>query len=138
MGQGNFTAIVWGCQCDYPMDHPIITKWYLQGIREDSLNKLTLKTSYESRDRWLGFMVADSDGNINTFYRPHEEEVYPQRGLCFYMRAIRFDRIEEEINRATHEAIPRAKAAWDQFSAEMMEAGFTLPAPYLLLVNDWS
>lgn len=136
----DFTAVVYGViMPDRDLwDNPVIQRWELQGIAEDELNKLTLRTAYESDDPWLGFIVADNNGNISTRYVPTDPDgnYYLQRGLCFYGKALSLATLEAEIQNADPEHWAAVHQAWEQFAAEMAAAGHILLPPQLLLVDD--
>ena len=136
----DFTAVVYGVIMPNRnlWDESLIQRWELQGIAEDELNNLTLRTAYESDDPWLGFIVADNNGNINTRYVPADPDgnYYPQRGLCFYGKALSLSNLEAEIQNADPEHWAAVHQAWEQFAAEMDTAGHPLPPPQLLLVDD--
>jgi hypothetical protein len=139
VGQGNYTAIVWGASWCVPEDsqpvNELIEEWSLG--RNIGSDHICLKTQYECRMPWIGFMVGDSDGNINTRYEPTSEDPFPQRGLCFYSMVIPLNQVETLINSSDPDALKNAKTLWLDFSEEIALLGVRLPPPELLLVNDF-
>jgi hypothetical protein len=137
MGQGIYTAIVWGVILPNTDD-----SYY------DACNSLTegsehrsIRRSYERK--WFGVIVADSDGNINTRYEPlpenrsNPDDPHEQIGLCFYKKAFKLSEIEQKINEVKPNCIAQAKQDWEAFNLAMKDLGFELPEPSFLLVNDW-
>jgi len=137
----DFTAIVYGVIMPNRdlWDDPLIQRWKMQGIVEDELNRLTLRTAYESNDPWLGFMVADNHGHINTRYVPTDPEgnYYPQRGLCFYRKALSLATLDASIQATDPGHWAAVHQAWEQFAAEMADEGHALPSPQLLIIDDF-
>ena len=147
MGQGNYSAVIYGVVTEQDLrNHPVVEAWQVFGAFEDDNNKLILRTSYECEDNWIGFMVADTDGNINTYFKPKDPiDLYPQRGLLLYRKAFSFSQLESAIAGADFKHWSAVKSAWEQFSQELYDyeecdeypAKIKLPAPELILVNDW-
>lgn len=133
MGQGLYTAIVWGAIVAHPDElyYDIYEQLTLIGHK-------SIWCSYECRQAWVGVMLADSDGNINTYFDPLDPlDPYKQKGLCFYKQAFKLSELREQIENANPNAITQAKKDWDKFSRAMKEAGVELPDPDFLLINDW-
>ena len=138
MGQGIYTAIVWGVIIPSPDDS------YYEAFESLTLNEHRLiRQSYECRNHWVGVMIADDDGNINTRYEPlpenrsNPEDPHEQIGLCFYRQAFKLSEIEQKINEVKPNCITQAKQDWEAFSLVMKDLGFELPEPAFLLINDW-
>jgi hypothetical protein len=143
MGQGIYTAIVWGVIIPEPDDSYYDDSYY-EVLEFLLINKHgSIRDSYECNNHWIGVMVADSDGNINTRYEPlpenrsNPEDPHEQIGLCFYKQAFKLSEIEQKINGVKPNCITQAKQDWEAFSLDMNELGFKLPSPELLLINDW-
>ena len=137
MGQGNYSAVIWGVITEQDLrDHPTVEAWGLKNI--------PLRTNYEGDDNWIGFMVADTDGNINTGYVPSDPvNPYPQRGLLLHLKAVPLSKLESVIAAADPQYWNEIKSAWDLFSQLMLYqtnkscALIQLPPPELIFVNDW-
>ena len=140
MGQ-LYTAIVWGAMLQKPDDVFFktvdnLTNWVEKPHR-------TIKISYESKPWWVGVMLADSDGNINTYFeedvskRTISSDPYEQVGFCFYRQAFKLFEFEQIVNRLKPGLIESAKKQWDSFSSEMAKNEICLPDPDFLLINDW-
>lgn len=136
MGQGNYTAIVYGVIAHdrSVLDLELINEWSLRGT------PLKLETAYECNDPWIGFMVADNNGNINTGYSPHSTtgDYYPQKGLLFYSRALPLLKLPELIKSADPEHWQLVQASWERFYSDAKKSGLEVGEPSLLLVDDFS
>ena len=142
MGQGNYTAIVWGVIVPNADDSYYDAYNYLQDFNlATGGNHQSIRSAYGRK--WFGVMVADSDGNINTHLellpekRSNPDDPHEQNGLCFYNKAFKLSEIEQKINEVKPSCIAQAKNDWEHFSLAMKDLGFELPEPSLLLVNDW-
>lgn len=124
MGQGSYTALIWGVAGDYPCiydEDGDPQKW-----ADDVLygEDRSIKQSYESRKPWIGAFVAVSDYCLSE---------YLGKIPILEYNAYSFEEIQIEFK----DQIEKAKEKWDRFQQIAKDNGVDMPDGKLLLVFDY-
>lgn len=99
-----------------------------------------LKTSYESKAPWVGFVVADNDGNISTGFNGKAADAegrFPCLGGIFNYRSCRLSDLESLLEEIAPGRIAECRAMWAELQSELRMLGVDMPDGELLFVNDY-
>lgn len=121
MGQGHYTALVYGIKGD-PCE--------LIYIGDDAYRDIApwasgyVKTSYESRTQWAGVFVGASDDVVSS-----------RLGRCVDLEYEAYS--VKDIEQSFADEIQVAKSQWETFRQFAKDNGVDLPEGELMLVFDY-
>lgn len=139
MGQGKYSAIVFGVILkpktklsksirygEEPWESIFLSS------RQEPVFLRQLRNSYECKDDWLGYFVADDDGNLCTGYDPSAKDPYPTLDTCYYRRAIPLSDILEG------DRLRECAQMWTEFQSYMeLTYQIAIPNATVLLISDF-
>lgn len=127
MGQGHYTALIWGVTGDdcRKVEVEVDGYWETAEWADDSMFRMGIKSTYESRVPWLGAFVGCSDSLVSERRSKTAAELeYTAMTLASVATTYK-----DEIN--------AARQQWEAFRRLAVNNGVDLPEGQLLLVFDY-